>query len=427
VGRLRTAWNALTRRDLASDEIGWQYRQGSPRGSQRVTADTALRHSAVWACLRLRANLLSSLPVDVYREVAGVQVEVGKPQVLVEPEPGVDITEWLWATQMDLDRYGNAFGLITSKDAAGRPTQIELVSAGDVTVRTSGRRITKYRIGGEDFDPALVWHERQYKPAGSPLGLSPIAYAAWSIGGYLSAQQFALDWYGNGASPVGVLRNTQKTVVRGVAAEAKAQFKASVADRDIFVTGMDWEWNPAQGDANSAAFLDEMQYGIADVCRFLDVPGDLIGAETSSGSITYANITQRNVQLLVMSLGPAVTRRERAFTTKLVAGPRFTKLNRAALLAMDPETRARVLTGQVAARVLAPNEARALDDRGPFTDEQYGEFDRLFGAPRTSAETTQQRMPGWWPVDDTRVQVVGVRSPRAIESGWAPLDGGAGA
>jgi hypothetical protein len=45
----------------------------------------------------------------------------------------------------------------------------------------------------------------------------------------------------------------------------KARFKVATSNRDIFVTGADWEWSPAQGDANSAAFLDEMRYGITDV------------------------------------------------------------------------------------------------------------------------------------------------------------------
>jgi len=40
-----------------------------PRVSQRagtavVNSETALRHSAVWAALRLRANLVSTMPVD---------------------------------------------------------------------------------------------------------------------------------------------------------------------------------------------------------------------------------------------------------------------------------------------------------------------------------------------------------------------------
>jgi hypothetical protein len=79
-------------------------------GSQvaRVTEDTALRHSAVWAALRLRADLVSSMPVDVYRKVAGIQVEMQKPPVLITPGGSqVKIKEWMYSSQVDLDRAGN--------------------------------------------------------------------------------------------------------------------------------------------------------------------------------------------------------------------------------------------------------------------------------------------------------------------------------
>jgi phage portal protein BeeE len=188
-------------RDAASDLIGFGNRNGQRVGSETVNPESALRHSAVWACLRLRANLVSSMPLDVFRPSAATLVEVTKPRLLIEPAPGVDITEWMWSTQFDLDRFGNCFGLITERDSLGRPVQVELLAAADVSVLTKGRRITGYRVGGDVLDPALIWHERQYVVAGSPVGLSPIAYAAMSIGGYLSAQQFALDWYTSGAAP----------------------------------------------------------------------------------------------------------------------------------------------------------------------------------------------------------------------------------
>lgn len=426
MGRIRAAWDALTRRDLAGDEIGWRLRGDRGPGGQRATPETSLRHSAVWACLRLRANLVSSLPVDVYTEAAGLQVEVQRPAVLERPESSRDVTDWMWATQYDLDRYGNTFGIITAVDSENRPAEIELVNAGDVSVRTSGRRITEYRIGQETYDPRFIWHEWQYRPAGSALGMSPIAYAAWSISGYLSAQQFALDWYSNGAAPSGVLRNTEKTEVKAIAAKAKAQFKEAVRDRDIFVTGRDWEWTPAQGDANSAAFLEQMRYGVSDVCRFFDVPGDMVDAPVSGSSVTYANVTQRFLQLLVTNLGPAVTRRERALSS-LVSRRRFVKLNRNALLAMDPQTRSLVLTQQVAGRILTPNEARAIEDRPPFTEDDLAQFDRLFGVknppPQPLAAPTDQAR---WALPDARAEVVDVqtwREPLAIEGGaWAPPD-----
>ena len=49
-------------------------RPGTSGGAAAVTNETALRHSAVWACLRLRANLISTMPVDLYRKVDGIQV-----------------------------------------------------------------------------------------------------------------------------------------------------------------------------------------------------------------------------------------------------------------------------------------------------------------------------------------------------------------
>ena len=56
----------------------------------------------------------------------------------------------------------------------------------------------------------------------------------------------------------------------------------------------------------------------------------------SNCAITYANISQRNLQFLIMHLGPAVGRREDAFSRKLVSNPRYVKLNTDALLRMDP-------------------------------------------------------------------------------------------
>lgn len=347
-------------------------------GSVVVTNETALRHSAVWACLRLRSNLISTMPVDVYRKVDGIQVEVPKPPVLMKPGgERVEMPEWLYSSQFDLDRAGNTVGLITAKDGLGFPARIELVPIGDVAVR-SRQGVVKYRICGEEYDASEVWHEKQYTVAGLPVGLSPVAYAAWAIGEYLSIQDFALDWFGNGAIPSAHLKNTAKTMSPDVAEESKRRFKAAVASRDLFVTGNDWEYKMIQAEQAGSEWIQAKQFGIGDIARFFDCPSDLIDAAVSGSSVTYANMTQRNLQFLTMSLGPAVTRRENALSA-LTSRPRFVKLNRGALLAMDAQTRAQVLKTQIDARVLAPSEARALEDRPPFTEAQLAEFDRLFG------------------------------------------------
>ncbi|NJP74370.1 phage portal protein [Streptomyces sp. C1-2] len=360
-----------------------------------VTNETALRNSAVWACLRLRADLMSTFPIDVFRYVQGIQVEVPKPPVLVSPGGAeVGIREWVYSTEFDLDRGGNCFGVITERsgvvgpDGRGLPGRVDLVELGSVSVRGTGPTITKYVIGGTEYEPWEVWHEKQYTVAGCPLGLSPVAFAAWTIEETLSAQQFARDWFAGGAVPLAELKNTAKTVDKDAARIARENFRAAVDSSGLFVHGVDWEYKPIQAVASQSSFLEARQYGAQDIARFFGCPGDLIDAAVSGSSITYANMTQRNLQFLIMNLGPAVARREDAFSRRLVSGPRFVKFNTDALLRMDPEARARTIGARITNRTLAPSEARALDNLPPFTEDQLAEFDRLFGSRSVPAQPT---------------------------------------
>lgn len=366
-------WAGLTATELI--------RGRSPRTGQYVSADTAMRSSAVWACLRLRADLISTLPVDVYRKIAGIQIEAPSTPFLDDPGgDGWGVEDWLYAGQIELDRAGNNIGVITARDAMGYPAVVELQQVDRVAITGKGPKITGFRIGGQPYPPGDIWHERQFTVPGCPLGLSPIAYGAWSVGNYLSAQQFMGDWFsGGGASmPAGHLKNTKKTLLDTESRTVKDRFKATVTDRDVFVSGNDWEFTPVAITADSAQFLESLQFSVVDIARFLGVPSDLIDGTGSKASITYANITQRHLQLLVMHLGPAIIRRERKLSRALPR-PRFVKLNTEAFLRMDPQTRSTMLDAQVEHRSLAPSERRALDNRSPFTEDQLGEFDRLFG------------------------------------------------
>jgi len=393
--RMRRAFTRDANITTAEDLLALA-REGRTGGkSVHVTNETALRHSAVWACLRLRADLVSTFPIDVYRRVEGLQVEVPKPPVLVTPGGSeVGIKEWMYSTEFDLDRAGNCFGIITERsgvigpDGRGLPGRIDLVELGEVTVRANGSQITKFKIGGTEYDPWDVWHEKQYTVSGFPLGLSPVAYAAWSIEASLNAQQFARDWFAAGVVPSGTLKNTAKTIDKRQAREVKDGFRAAVSNGDVFVHGVDWEYSPVQAVTQQAQFIEAQQYSNGDIARFFGCPGDLIDAAVSGSSVTYANISQRNLQFLIMNLGPAVGRREDTFSRKLVSGPRYVKLNTDALLRMDPETRARTIASQITARTLAPSEARALEDRPPFTEDQLAEFDRLFGSRSVPAQPT---------------------------------------
>jgi hypothetical protein len=109
----------------------------------------------------------------------------------------------------------------------------------------------------------------------------------------------------------------------------------------------------------------------------------LIEAAVSGSAVTYANIAQRNLQLVIIHLGPAVARRETNLS-RLLPKPRYLKLNTDALLRMDPETRAKVLALRLQTRQIAPSEGRAYENLPPFTPAQIAEIEQIYGAPRTT-------------------------------------------
>ncbi len=369
----------------STDDITWGRllpARGNGTKAVTVTPEDAFRQSAVWAALSLRADLMSSFPIDTFRKytVTGIgelQQQVPKPAVLVNPQGGQSsMREWMYSTQIDLDRVGNCYGLIRQVDAVGKPAVIELVAHETVTVRVRDDIVT-YVIKGKTYDAHEVWHEKQYTIPGLVMGLSPIAAAAWSLGLWKSAAEFAADWFTNhGNIPSGHLRNTKKTLADVDADKIKARYKVAVEGGDIFVTGNDWEFKTETAASAEARFLEQQGYSDAAVARFLGVPGDMIDVATKGQSITYANITQRNLQFLITKMGPAVGRREDALSSLLPA-PRFVKLNTAALLRMDPETTSRILINEVQGMITAPSEARALMNRAPFTPEQIEEFKQL--------------------------------------------------
>lgn len=385
-------WGITSVNDLIAPRVGT-----APNARPPISANRAMQHSAVWASLRLRADLLSTLPVDAYRDVrvdgTTMQLEVPKSPVLIAPGgERIGWGEWIYMSQVELDRSGNAIGLISKVDGLGLPKQIDLCPSSAVDVIVRAGQLAAYRIYGTEYPPEQVWHERQYSLAGLHVGLSPVAYAAATLGEYVSVQDFVTNWFTSGAVPRARLKNTEKELDPKDALIVKEAWRAAVSMNEPFVHGSDWEYNLLQAEKVSTDWLEAKKFSAVDIARFFGVPADLIDASVSGQAVTYANITQRNLQFLIMNLGPAIIRRECALSNGLLSRPRYIKFNSDALLRMDPMTRSEMLAGQISSRQLAPSEARALENREPFTESQKAEFDR-FWPPKAQAPTAPTGVP----------------------------------
>lgn len=371
----------------------WSIIRGtSPRWGAVPTPDQAMRNSVLWACLDLRASLVSSLPVEQYTEQPdGRQKSQQLAPLWRSPGPGsltlggpvARLDEWLYATQMDLDRFGNTFGVIVQRDGLQRPLRIDLIPARSVTVKVDKNGQVVYLINGKPYAAEDMWHERAHVVAGSPVGLDPLACAAMAMGMYESTSEFAAGWFNSGGIASATLKNTMASLQPDQAQEIKERVKATLAAGDVLVLGKEYEYNMVAVPPNQTAFLELIQATQVDLTRFMGVPGDMVDVHQSGTAVTYANITQRNLQFLIMHLGPAIRRREQAMSA-VIANPQRIELETKGLLRMDPMQLATMRQMMVNSRAMHPNEWRAEENMPALTADQIASFIELF--PRVTAK-----------------------------------------
>lgn len=344
---------------------------GSARTAAGITvnADSALRLSAVWACVRLLADTVSTLPVDVYGKGRdGTTAAIATPPLLTRPSDAFGLVDWLHALTASLALRGNAYGVITGRTgAAGWPSQIELVNPDVVAVaRTTDGRI-EYRIGGTEYPRDDVFHVRAFTLPGALTGLSPIEYARQAVGLGLAAEQFGARFFGDNATPAGLIISKERLTAEQ-AGTLKSRWKARVVEgsREIAIMSGDLSFQPLTIPPEESQFIETQRFTIAQVARMFGVPPEMIGGE-AGGSLTYANVEQRAIDFVTFALGPWVARIEAALSALLPRG-QHVKLNTGALLRADLLTRYQAHEIGIRAGFLTIDEARALEDRAPLPD-----------------------------------------------------------
>ena len=343
-------------------------------------AETSLQRVAIWASITLLASMASELPVGVY---------TGNPDEFLWAKPvpvpgylqdiggdGYGTPDWIYQAMVSMLLRGNMYGKVIERDSRGGfPTQVSLYHPDSVRGwRDTDTGRPTWRVNGIEVDAASMWHRRAYALTGALLGLSPIAYQAQTIGLGLAAQQFGVQFFEDGANPTGMLVNTEMDLNREVAATAKERFLAAMnGRREPVVMGKGWDWKQISIAPEESQFLATQQMTNTE-CARLYGPGmaEILGYETG-GSMTYANVEQRNLHLLTYTLDPWLCRAERALTSMLPR-PRFARLNRNALLRTDVLTRYKAHAIAIASRFMAPSEVRAAENMPPMTPEQLDEL-----------------------------------------------------
>jgi HK97 family phage portal protein len=343
-----------------------------------VSQESALRLSVVWRCIRLISETCAALPADVVRKVGNVRQAVDRtPRWIEFPNPETSWFEFSERVFESLAMDGNAFILITGRDAVGFPLELWTLDPRQIQVRRRETRQIYYLWNGQQelskYSPSTpfgdVLHLR-LATAGGVRGLSPLEQARQAVGLGLATEKYGAKYFGGDSQPPGMIeipdkgpQQTQETVDH-IAAMWKARHGGTDKSHNVGILTGGATFNPLSIPNDQAQFLDTRKFQVEEIAsRIYGIPPHMVGLtekQTSWGT----GIEQQATGFIRFTLLPWIIRFETAMSQLLPRG-QFVHLNQRGLLRADSKTESEVLTQQLLNGVINADEFREKLDLQP--------------------------------------------------------------
>ena len=382
--RLVKEWRARFIKWLDPDT--WFPRSGGYYGTESgimVNAETSMRVSAVFACVRILAWTIASLPLPIYRRMTprGKKRAVNHPlYALLHDAPNPEQTSFqfraLLMTHVAL--WGNAYAEIEA-DALGNIIALWPLPPWRVEPLRSKTTGSLY------YEVALPDGTKKEIPAYSMLhimgigtdglkGLSVIGVARQSIGLSLAAEEFGARFFGGGANMGGVAEAPGKLddkTYKRLKDSLDEKYSGLGNAHRILLLEEGLKYTRVGIPPNDAQFLETRKFQITDVARIFGIPSFMIN-DTEKTSSWGTGIEQMGIGLVVYTMRPWCVNWEQEIQRKLLIG--------------DPEYFAEflldgLLRGDTASRYasyaigrqwgwLSADDVLELENRNPLPDNQ---------------------------------------------------------
>ncbi|MFI5755629.1 phage portal protein [Streptomyces sp. NPDC051569] len=304
---------------------------GGSRRAGSVSPERALSLIPLFACVRILADSVASLPVQLYRRNGATRELVSYvPQLLFAPAAVDDLFMWLHKCVVSMAMRGNAYGLITQRDDLAFPTMIEWLNPDDVWVDELHPTRPVFYWQGRVVPAGDIVHIPWVVLPGRVVGLSPIAAFAESIGQGLDTVEYGRSWFENGGTPPATMKNIGKAINPDEAEEISDRLAARVRARRPLVFGSDWDFTALKVSPEESQFIETMRLNATQIATIYGVPPSKAGGETG-GSMTYSTVEMEGIDLATFTLRPWLVRLETKFS-QLMPGREFVKFNVDAML-----------------------------------------------------------------------------------------------
>jgi HK97 family phage portal protein len=342
-----------------------------------VNESSSLGLTAVFRSVSLIAGTIATLPLKTYRRlpddsrerVASVIDDPGGPDGLLP-------SQWVETVMLHLLLHGNAY-LQHIYNNAGSIMALMPIHPMAVTLKVEGGQkvfTVQLQEGGQRvFTTRDMTHIMGLSLDGI-RGLSPIAVARNAIGTGIAGNDVAAGMLANGLKLGGLV--TAKTPLNKEQAEAIKERlqRAHGGPRnagEILVSSSDLAFSSFSMTAEDAEFLESRKFSVSEIARLYGVPKVLLAED---GASTWgAGIAQLLNAMQKFTLAPWTIRVEEALS-RLLARPRYVEFEYGGLFKPTPAEVSANMKLEIEAGILTVNEARAMMNRKPLTDEELAKL-----------------------------------------------------
>ena len=357
---------------------------GQSTSGERVDEKSAMQIATVYACVRLLAESVASLPLHLYRVTND---EGGKEKARDHPlykilyrQANPEMTSFSFREVMmtHLLLWGNAYAQIVRDGKNGvlglyplLPENVEIDRDDSGNLYYIYHAYTDEVPGENNKDIVFKREEILHIPGlgfNGLVGFSPIAMMKNALGTTLAVERYGSSFFRNGAQPSGVLehpgvlKNPDRIRQNWSDVYGGANNAHKVA---VLEEGMSYK--PISLPPEDSQFLSTREFDVEEICRIFRVPPHLVQDLKRS---TFNNIEHQGISFVQYTLMPWLERFEQAIIKDVLVDTEqdeyFPKFNVDGLLRGDYKSRMEGYAVGFSNGFLSPNDIRKLENMDPI-------------------------------------------------------------
>jgi HK97 family phage portal protein len=308
------------------DDFWYEDAPSATAAGQWVSVDSAMKLSAVFACVKLLSEDVGKLPLKVYqRDSLGNKREAREHPLwrILHDQPNRTDTamEAHEFGEMSLVLRGNAYSRIFT-DARGFVTELIPLHPDGVIVRQPDRGSRRLTFEVNDglrrqvLTQEEMFHVRGLSSNGL-VGMSVLSQMREAIGVAQAAQMYSAAFFGNGAVPGGVIEHPAELGDDGerrLRESWERMHRGANKAHRVAVLEEGSKYNPIGISPEDSQLIETRTFSAGDIARFFRVPPHKIGLLDKA---TFSNIEHQGIEYVTDTLGAWLVRWEQAIARDL--------------------------------------------------------------------------------------------------------------